>query len=320
MPQKGQPADFSGLVGDYSLIAAANPTEVRVGEPITLTVEVAGPAYLNNVRLPPLNENLALALDFKIPEEMAPGTLQKGVKNFTQTLRAKHAQITAIPAIELSFFNPASGAYETARTAPIPLTVEAARVVTAQDAEGLAAGPTKTTIAGAIAGITYNYEGPELLANEQPRGGINFKSPMFLALFILPPTGYLAIFLLTGLARRKRRNPAALAAKKAFKLLQADLKKIPAQQTGESLQQLADITHNYLTVRLGLPTGALTFVDVEARLRSHNIPSEALAELKEIMATFETWRFAGTATTDTDLQAIRSRITEVASTIERRMP
>ncbi len=63
------------------------------------------------------------------------------MKEFSQTFRALSANVTQIPPIELNYFNPRSRTYEVARTDPIPLTVHGTRVVTARDAEGLAAPP-----------------------------------------------------------------------------------------------------------------------------------------------------------------------------------
>ena len=76
LPARGRPPGFSGLVGKYSIAAEAAPTEVNVGDPITVTLKISGPRYLGNVDLPALGSQPALARHFKIPSERSPGTVK----------------------------------------------------------------------------------------------------------------------------------------------------------------------------------------------------------------------------------------------------
>src|SRR5690606_34729625 len=42
LPEQGRPAEFTGLIGEFRFEAQAAPTEVSVGDPITLTIRVSG--------------------------------------------------------------------------------------------------------------------------------------------------------------------------------------------------------------------------------------------------------------------------------------
>mgnify|MGYP001039917717 CR=1 FL=1 len=46
--------EFAGWVGRFQVEASASPTEVSIGDPVTLAVSVSGPEYLDNVELPAL--------------------------------------------------------------------------------------------------------------------------------------------------------------------------------------------------------------------------------------------------------------------------
>ena len=50
-----RPPSFTGLVGAYSIETAAAPTEVNVGDPITLTIRIRGPEPLDNIPAPALH-------------------------------------------------------------------------------------------------------------------------------------------------------------------------------------------------------------------------------------------------------------------------
>ncbi|MEI6218254.1 MAG: BatD family protein, partial [bacterium] len=69
VPVAGKPSNFAGHIGEYKIAASATPLDVSVGDPITLTVVLSGPEYLEKVELPPLGEQPALARDFKIANE-----------------------------------------------------------------------------------------------------------------------------------------------------------------------------------------------------------------------------------------------------------
>ncbi|MEZ5363746.1 MAG: BatD family protein [Bryobacterales bacterium] len=135
LPEQGKPANFSGLIGNFHFDAHAVPTAVSVGDPITLTIRVSGPEYLDYVRLPDLAQQTELVEGFKIPEEMAAGEIVDRAKVFSQTIRAKDPRITEIPELDFSYFDPDRGEYMVGRTDPIPIEVSGTRVLTLSDAE-----------------------------------------------------------------------------------------------------------------------------------------------------------------------------------------
>ena len=100
LPSAGRPKSFSGIVGKCSLMTMADPLEVSVGDPIQLTLQLSGPAYLDTVRLPSLNSQESLASHFKISGEDDPGVVEGDVKKFTRILRANDTDVKEIPAIE----------------------------------------------------------------------------------------------------------------------------------------------------------------------------------------------------------------------------
>ena len=61
-----RPPSFTGLVGAYSIETAAAPTEVNVGDPITLTIRIRGPEPLENIPAPALHTQQSLVEDFKV--------------------------------------------------------------------------------------------------------------------------------------------------------------------------------------------------------------------------------------------------------------
>ena len=199
LPAAGRPPNFSGLVGRYKVEADASPNEVNVGDPITLTLRISGSDYLQSIRAPDLRQQAALAHDFRVPEDMAAGSVEKGAKVFTQTIRANNPDIREIPPIELSYFNPDSGQYESAKTPPIPIEVKGTRIVTARDAEGLQGetGIVHTEVESSEGGIAHNYEGDDLLVSQPSGAAAWLRSPLWTLAIGLPPIAYFGLLAFT---------------------------------------------------------------------------------------------------------------------------
>lgn len=312
LPQENRPADFSRLVGQYSLAAQAEPTVVNVGDPITLSIMVTGSEYLENVELPPLENLPELQNNFKVPEEMAPGKVDGSVKIFTQTIRAKYATVKEIPSISLNFFNPETSAYETAATKPIPLQVQATRIVTADDAEGAAAAATTTELSSLDQGIAHNYVGEDVLESQDPGAISWFGSPMALVLIFLPPTFYLLILVPVYMKRRHNRNGAAVMARKALPVLCRELQKLEHELDRQNLQQtvrgLMEAIKSYLGKRLDLPPGTLIDNEVEQHLKQYGVEDEILAELKDILVRCEAYHYGAVAEDDNTRKNIREML------------
>lgn len=124
VPSDGRPADYRGAVGRYSIVTQATPTAVSAGDPITLNIGIAGTGPMELVQAPPLSELATLTADFKVADQSLAGFVQDDTKLFSTTIRPRHEGIAQIPAIPFSFFDPATGKYETVMSQPISITVD----------------------------------------------------------------------------------------------------------------------------------------------------------------------------------------------------
>lgn len=297
LPAQGRPADFSGLVGDYRIETSATPLTVNVGDPVTLTVAVSGPEFPDLVELPPLQRQPDLVRDFKVPSDMAAGELSGKRKVFTQTIRPLRADVTAVPPLLLSCFNPRTGTYETVRSAPIPLTVNPTRVMTATDAEGLAMeGPAGSTVESRAAGIAHNYEGDGVFKRQIHDPVCWALSPAGLATLGLPPVFYLFLAAGTWVWRRKQADPGATLARKAGARFSRKIDRIrkttPSEQAAVAI---LEAFKTYLREKFRLHPGALTFHDAATLLSEKGAGPETLEALKSLFADGEAARFGKSA-------------------------
>lgn len=319
LPREGRPADFSGLIGPFQVEAEATPVDVSVGDPITLTVRVEGPRYLDNVALPPLQNQPALARDFRIPEERATGVIRGRTKVFTQTLRATHSGVAQIPPIEVPYFDPQAGSYKIARSEPIPLTVEGNRIITAQDAEGRDAGAvTKTELEAREEGIAHNYDGADALINQGGSLAVWLGSPVGVMLLVLPPLGYGALWGFLVMAQRRGRDLTGRRAKRAYRDFTKSLSRLEEQPSGGDMHSgLLEALRGYLGAKLDLPPGALTFADLRSELERRGAGEETLAELRRLFEHCEAGRYAGGGHASEDPSQTLNRARQTVGQLER---
>ncbi|MBU4263328.1 MAG: BatD family protein [Proteobacteria bacterium] len=310
LPEQDKPADFSGLVGNYSIQSDAAPQNVNIGDPVTLTVTVSGP-YARQATLPDLSRFLP-ASSFKIPEEIAADDMEDNRKIFTQTIRVKDTSVTAIPPIALSYFDPAKKNYQLASTAPIPLTVHAARVVTATDAEGKTATVGQKELKAAEKGLAPNYAGDDALIDQRAE---SYRPGWWLLLFAAPPLLFFLIGLVRFMKSRKENGREKRQARHALATLERQLAS-PAL----SAENLSFALKEYLAVKLDKKAGALTFHDVEPALAALRVDAALVLEVRELLTRFETWQYAGQNGTAPDIEQFRARTLAAARSLEAYFP
>ncbi|MGI5924629.1 MAG: BatD family protein [Lentisphaeria bacterium] len=294
LPTTGRPANYSGIVGSCSVQASAEPREVSVGDPIIVTLRLRGPVYLDGVRLPDLSAQESLNGDFKV-SDVSPGTIENGEKVFQFTLRARHAELDAIPAIEVPYFDSKTGQYATATTQPIALTVKAVSTVTAMDVEGRAA--PVMALGGAelrawSEGIAANMAGLDILKNH--RVGLQQwrRSPWWLLLCVVMPLVYGALWLFLHFWRRRHADPGLLAARQAAARCRRALKRVVPTDEGAGDAILA-AWRDFFGAKLRLPAAALVFADIRPALQTAGLDDDELAGVERIFTACEAGRYAG---------------------------
>ncbi|MBU0676291.1 MAG: BatD family protein [Proteobacteria bacterium] len=293
LPAKGKPPGFTGPVGQFSMIAEAQPVKVRVGDPITLTIHLTGPEYLDNLELPPLTGQPALNTEFKVPQAMAPGELKGRSKVFTQTIRAKHGGVKAIPPVSFAFFNPRSGRYETIESRAIPIQVEEVRTVTANDALGTA-GPqvvAGTELKVSDQGIAFNYEDDDLLVPiPSATPGVLFSKGQQGLLILLP---FFYLLLAMGRVWQKKRDPARSRSRRAAGEFTSALTRLNGLDSLQVSEGLLVALRNYLGAKLRQAGVTLTVRDLEPLLKPQGVALEIIAGLEDIFQQCEALRYGG---------------------------
>jgi hypothetical protein len=309
LPEEGKPAQFYGLVGQYTISASATPTQVNVGDPITLTIKIGGSKYFKPVQWPELENVPALAANFKIPTQKASPTIDNGFKVFTQTIRANNDQVTEIPPIPLAYFDAEQGKYVTAQTEPIKLEVSPTKILTNADLEGSDFAPINREIEAIKKGLSANYEDLDTLNDMSFSPLAALASPGYTAIWAVPLLGLVSSFLVKLLshtspekiAARRRRQACGKALgqlkhvqRSAFSVLRQESPGQRSTQHSEHSTQetLVSIMKNYIGEKFNKTAGSLTPDDCFNAIIAATQDSQSAEEYRSTIAGFEAGRYA----------------------------
>ena len=194
VPTAGRPADYRGTVGQYQIVTQALPTDVKAGDPITLHIGIRGDGPMELVQAPPLAALPQLTADFKVANEPLAGLVEGDTKLFTTTIRPRREGITEIPAIPLTFFDPAKEEFVTVKSDPISIHVSKAERLALDSIVGNAnpQDPAANQEASALPTLDLqNYAGNDALITASSQA--NWPWALVIA---LPPLAVAAVWLM----------------------------------------------------------------------------------------------------------------------------
>jgi hypothetical protein len=295
-PQEGQPGFFRGAVGRFEIAASADPVDVAVGDPITLTLTILdrtpGGSDLETLQPPPLPEIPELRERFRMPSDPLAGVAQGRTKTFTQTIRAVDDEVERVPAIPFAYFDPLAGRYVIASSDPIPLEVRPGAAISVTDVVGAGPGassPRPRELTAVAGGILPNRSGAEVLAVQAP-----FRPGWLHAASVAAPPLAFAVVAAGRRRVRRLRDDAGYARRRrarrrALRRLATAGRGDPAEFAGETLAALG----HYVADRCNLPAGALTSEEILGRLRACGLDGDLVAEVGAVLEECERSRYAG---------------------------
>jgi len=124
LPKTGQPKDFSGAVGQFSLSTEASPLKLNLGDPVTLKLKISGRGNFDLVSAPHMLEETGWrsyppSNKFTADDDVGIS----GSKVFEMAVIPADKK-TRLPAVEFSYFDPLTEKYVTLNAERTPITVE----------------------------------------------------------------------------------------------------------------------------------------------------------------------------------------------------
>ena len=240
-PAAGRPASWCGAIASNLTVAASLDAKVcTAGDPLTLTLEIAGAANPSSVHPPDFSSALTGSI-FRIDAASLKTETLSGSRRFSWRVRSVKAGTVEFPSLPVSFYDLNRRAYVTCATESIPIQVKAGLqvVLTEEDGEEF---PLPD-------GIDLDPRGAEA----RP-----FLPHLVWAaiLFLVPPVLFLGVRFAPPVRRRIAARNAAYRRARAFGVCRRALKSRNAERRAAAIR-------TFFTVRYGVNGAAVTAADAQ---------------------------------------------------------
>lgn len=282
LPGGAPPAFRRGNVGQWSLQAEATPSQVALGNPVTVRITATGTGNLQNLELPEIGK----IEGFKIFEPTRSDSAQirdmryGGSKTLEYVLVPERAGTYEVPALSFAWFDPETDAYASTTTQPITLTVVQGAVASASPA----APPAERRDEG---GLQPLRTAPVVIAAEAPL----YERPWFLAVLAAPLVAVAAaaapLLRRRDAAPKKKRRKAA-----AGDGLPAEVRTLADRGDAAFFAACERALLDRASGLVGRPAHGLQRGELAAALAQAGVPAAAVDALAEALRTCEAARYA----------------------------
>lgn len=122
LPPEGRPASFSGAVGKFKISTQIEGSQPIANQPMKFHLKIEGFGNAKGVELPTINWPEGVEV-FEVRNETKFFKNGQSYKEFEIILIPRKDGKMVLPAIEMSYFNPETGKFETQRSLEIPIEV-----------------------------------------------------------------------------------------------------------------------------------------------------------------------------------------------------
>ena len=312
LPQQGQPADFSGAIGQFDLQVSATPTSVELGEPITMTTTVTGSGNFDRLEAPVFATGNGWKSYSPSATFQGNDSTSTGTKVFEQAVVAKDATLSHIPPLSINYFDPVTKQYVEKKSAPIPLTIH---VTNAEPAP-------QTSAPAAVQPSTHAVPPAQQVSGLAPIKSTMGKlhssiQPLFTQSWFLLVVALCLLLLLARLGyhlsrRYLARNPQLVQSRRFKAQLTSSLQKVSEAQEHGSSHAFMAACRRAIQEQLGLlwqmEPYAITLADLQGRLT----PS---SELITLFAAAEQSAYSGQTLTALEMQDYADKLRHELSTL-----
>ena len=293
IPDDGRPSHFSGAVGQFDFSVQLSRTDVKAGEPITLTARVSGQGNLDTIAMPGIQvDDRFRVYDPKLIEQTSRAGQSGGVKTYEQVLIPRSEDITTIPPLSFSFFDPNQGRFQTITRGPFPLTVHPSDL--ADKAMVQPNEPVSPAVRKALGlDIVYLKNAPRAWVIATDSGGTGPGQ----WLKVLPALAVVGAFLWRRRTDSLARDPIKASRLHAPRAARASLA-TAEQQLDEPAEFYASLWKAlvlYFANRLNRDQGEISPALIRKIVDTATLPVPLVQSLDEILRIDEQLRFGGAA-------------------------
>jgi hypothetical protein len=292
LPSDNRPASFSGAVGQFTMKADIDRTELKANEPVVLKVTISGKGNIELVDqviidFPPDFETY----DPKIANDIsATASGISGSRTFEYLAIPRNAGRFTIKPISFSYFDLAKNSYVTLTSPEYSIQVEKGD----QESTGITySGVSQKDIQFIGSDIRHIRTSAFPLAriNSHLYGSISFYLWLLVPLLLA-----IAIVLALRANDRRRGNVVLVKNRQANKVARKNLRKadefLKSGQTEAFYIEISRALWGYISNKFNIPLSELSIETVSQRLEKKAVSQESISEFTEVLDGCEYARFA----------------------------
>lgn len=286
-----QPANFSGGVGDFTITSSLPLQNFLSNQAASVVYTVSGTGNLKYVKLPDLNALYPPQLEVYSPTPDVKAVVGKtnvsGTARFDYSFMPLEAGTFTIPAVDLVFFNPKTGTYETATAKGYTINV------------GKGKGSEKSQKKGRMAFYSKLLPVDSEITSDHTPYVMKFGYWLF---YIVPVIILIGAVVYYRAYLKANADLLAVKSRKASKLARKRLRKAAAcLSKGDSenfYDEMLAAMWGYVGDKLKLPMSELNRQNVSEKLEAKGVDSNAIKGLIDLIDECEFAKYAPSAAKD----------------------
>ena len=295
-PTENKPKNFEGAVGRFTMNTRISGQSVRVGEPLTMTVEIKGNGNIESVSEPGISNPEGFKIFQENPDvRKDPSDIMAGKKTFSITLVPQTPDITRTPMVEFSFFDPEKKQYRTLQSKQFPLTVQAGEkesIIYSSDQKKKGNRHSIEVLAEDIVPVRSLDRKQGLLARISPTN-LNVNLIVFLAPLLIAAS----VRMIASHKRKLENDPSYSRKLNAWKNARNRMNRAEQAMKEEEFSnagaELWDAVHLFVADRLSLSPGTVYGHGLIQHVRERSSSADLLDSIKEWSNAMEQMRFSG---------------------------
>ncbi len=294
LPESDRPENFSNAVGDFSVHAKLDKTDIKSGDSVTFSVHLRGKGNLK--ASPEFSlQRFPFATTFR-PRTTDKYRLEKtalGVERTYEVILITNREgEQVIPPFSFSYFSPKFRTYRKVETEPIHLNIaERVKPVSGEEIEEEALKQLSPELVGKDVYFLKKELGPVLA----PQGSL-LKNPIFWGLQSLPPFILILALFWRFYHSFLYRHEALFRKRRAFQSALTRLKKAEIYLRQRRMQEFAeeaqDAVMGYLGDKTGLAEGALSLERIDSLIAEGGGDEATRLKVRVTLEGLQAIRFA----------------------------
>ena len=291
LPETGKPATFTGAVGNFSVDASVDKSQLKANESLNYKLKVTGAGNIKLLK----NLNVIFPLDFEKYDPKVTDTVTEhitgvaGSRFYNYLLIPRHQGDYTIDPVKFSYFNPATGRYVTLSTKAFKIKIDKGK--TENNVTAFASDKQDVKILDKDIRYIKTDEGDITETGDEFFGSVSYYF-----LLLLGPIVAIAALIYRNQNRKYNSDVVKVKGRRAGRIAAKHLanaqKQLSANNTKAFYEAIFRGLYGYLSDKLNIAAADLDRENIAAALKDRAVDDEVISRLTDTLDLCEMARYA----------------------------